>query len=193
MIYSLQGKIKGVGDSFVVVETGGVGFKISSDSRTLRKLSKAEGAVKLFCYPYFREERFELYGFLEEETLRLFELLNTVAGIGPKTALGILDIAPVANIMAAIIEKKADFLTQSSGIGRKTAERIILELHSKIKLPKAKVLAEKIDIDREIEEVLVGLGYARNEVKRVVEAVPAEAKTLEERLRAALRTLSRVK
>lgn len=193
MIYSVEGKIVGQGDFFVVVEIGGLGLKISTDARTLREISKTGDKVKLFCYLYVREDQLELYGFKEEETLRLFEMLNTVAGIGPKTALGILDVDTVPNIMAAIIERRAELLTRTSGIGRKTAERIILELHGKIKLPKTKALTEKMDIDREVEEALTGLGYARTEVRKAVEAVPETEKTLEERLKFALKTLSRAK
>ena len=193
MIYSVKGKVTDEGDSFVVIEVGGVGFRVSTDSRTLRNIAGAEGEVKLFCYTYFREDRLELYGFNEEETLRLFEMLITVSGIGPKTALGILDVDTVPNIMAAIIEKRVELLTRTSGIGRKTAERIILELHSKIKLPKAKMLTEKMDVDREIEEALAGLGYGRTDIRRAIEAVPESEKTLEERLKFALKSLGRRK
>ncbi|MFH0712405.1 MAG: Holliday junction branch migration protein RuvA [Candidatus Jorgensenbacteria bacterium] len=193
MIYSVKGKVTGRGDSFVVIEVGGVGFKVSTDSRTLREIAGTNEEVKLFCYTYFRDDRLELYGFKEEETLRLFEMLNTVGGIGPKTALGILDVDTIPNIMAAIIEKRAELLTRTSGIGRKTAERIILELHGKIKLPKAKMLTEKMDIDREIEEALAGLGYGRGDIRRAIEAVPESEKTLEERLKYALKSLGRRK
>ncbi len=193
MIYSVKGKVTGEGDSFVVIEVGGVGFRVSTDSRTLRNIAGAEGEVKFFCHTYFREDRLELYGFNEEETLRLFEMLITVSGIGPKTALGILDVDTIPNIMAAIIEKRAELLTRTSGIGRKTADRIILELHSKIKLPKAKLLTEKMDVDREIEEALAGLGYGRTDIRRAIEAVPESEKTLEERLKFALKSLGRRK
>ncbi|MBI4033957.1 MAG: Holliday junction branch migration protein RuvA [Candidatus Brennerbacteria bacterium] len=193
MIYSLKGKVTGRGDSFLVLEVGGVGFKVSTVSRTLRDAAKSAGEVKLFCYPYIREEQLELYGFREEEALRLFEMLNTVAGIGPKTALGILEVDTVPNIMAAIIGRRAELLTRTSGIGRKTAERIILELQSRIKLPKAKALTEKMDIDREVEEALIGLGYGRGDVREAVRLVPESEKTLEERLKFALKSLSRAK
>lgn len=194
MIYTLLGKVAGRGDSFVVLEVGGIGFKVFTNNRTLKEISKIRKEIKLFCYVYGREERIELYGFQEEQTLKLFEMLNTVAGIGPKTALGILNTDTVSNIMAAIIERRAELLTRTSGIGRKTAERIILELHSKARLPKAKALTEKMDIDQEVEEALVGLGYGRSEVRRAIETIShEEEKTLEGRLRLALKSLSRAK
>jgi Holliday junction DNA helicase RuvA len=95
--------------------------------------------------------------------------------------------------MAAILEKKVEFLTRTSGIGRKTAERIILELHNKIKLPESKALTEKMSLDIEVEEALAGLGYRRADIKKALAGVGAEAKTLEERLRKTLKILSQTK
>lgn len=193
MFYSLHGLIGGRGENFFVVTTGGIGFKVLGSKQTLMGLPAVGSTVDVFCFLYVREDQLELYGFLEEEALKLFLMLNTVAGVGPKTALGILDIDTVPKIMAAILEKKADFLTKTSGIGKKTAERIILELQNKIKLPGAKTLTEQMGIDMEVEEALVGLGYARSAVRRVLSELAPELKTLEERLRAALRSLSRQK
>lgn len=194
MLYTLKGKLVGRGDGFLVVEvggpTGGLGFKVFTNSEILSKFPQ-NSLIKLFCFLYIRDDRIELYGFLEEQALKLFEMLNAVAGIGPKTALGILDIDTVPNLMAAIIEKRAELLSRTSGIGRKTAERIILELHSKIKLSEAKTLTEKMDIDIEVEEALTSLGYSRSQVKRALSETGGEAKTLEEKLKQALRSLGR--
>jgi len=93
--------------------------------------------------------------------------------------------------MAAIIENRPDLLTRASGIGRKTAERVILELKSKIKLKTAKTLTEKLDLDTEVEEALVGLGYSRRQVREVLSRIPPEIKKIEDRLREALRLLSK--
>ena len=192
MLYTLKGIVVQRGDDFLVIECGGVGLKAFTNKETLRKLKSGSG-VKLFCFLYIRDDQLELYGFLEEQALKLFEMLNSVAGVGPKTALGVLDVDTVPNIMAAIIERRADFLTRTSGIGRKTAERIILELKSKVKLSGAGRLTEKMDIDMEVEEALTGLGYSRGEVRRVLSELGEETKTLEERLRQALRVLGRAK
>ena len=193
MLYTLRGKLVKIGDNFLVLENAGFGFKVFTNSEILSKLEKNAGEITLFCFLYVREESFELYGFLEEEALKLFEMLNSVAGIGPKTALGILDIDRIENIMAAIIERRAELLTRSSGIGQKTAERIILELHSKIKLPKAGAFTRIMDINMEVEEALIGLGYPRLQVRRALSELPPESKSLEERLRQALKLLSRTK
>lgn len=191
MIYTLAGKLAEHGENYVIVEVGGFGLKVLADSRTLANLPPLGSEIKLFSFLYVREERVELYGFLREGELKLFEMLNTVAGIGPKTALGIISTDSVENIMAAIIEKRTELLTRTSGIGQKTAERIILELHNKIKLPKAKSLAEAMDINLEVEEALVGLGYNRGEVRKVLAGGEGGGQTLEERLKQALKCLAK--
>ena len=152
----------------------------------------ADSEAKIFCYLYMREEIGpELYGFIKEEELNFFGLLNSISGIGPKSALNILAIDKLENIMAAIIENRPDLLTRASGIGQKTAERIILELKSKIKLKLSKTLTQKIDLDTEVEEALVGLGYSRRQVREILGKIPADIKKIEERLREALRFLSK--
>ena len=92
--------------------------------------------------------------------------------------------------MAAILEKKTELLTRTSGIGKKTAERIILELQTKIKIPGSKTLTERMGLDMEVEEALISLGYSRQEVRRVLSELNPNLKTIEERLRAALKNLS---
>lgn len=197
MLYTLKGIVTSRGEGFLVVEVGSspagsLGFKVFTNNETLSKLPQ-DSEVKLFCFLYIRNDQMELYGFLEEQALKLFEMLNAVAGVGPKTALGVLDVDTVPNLMAAIIEKRTELLSRTSGIGKRTAERIILELHSKIKLPEAKTLTEKMDIDVEAEEALMSLGYSRNQVRRALSEVGSHAKTLEEKLKQALGSLGRAK
>lgn len=174
-----------------MIEWNGLGFKVHTNARTLSLLPPVGGEVKLYCFLYVREERIELFGFYSEEDLTMFEMLNSVAGVGPKTALGVLDIDRVPNIMAAILEKRADVLTHASGIGKKTAERIILELQNKVKLP-AGHETNSMNINHEVEDVLVGLGYARHDVRAVLQNMKGE-ESIEERLRHALRELGATK
>jgi len=191
VIYNIVGKVVERGDNFFILEVLGIGFKIFSNNRTLNKLPSLSAKVKVFTFLYLREDCFELYGFLKEEELRLFEMLNAVAGVGPKTALSILDADSIENIMAAIIERRAEFLMRSSGIGRKTAERIILELHNKIKLPQASSLTKAIDLNTEVEEILISLGYKRAEIRKALASLKIEPnQKLEERLRLVLKILS---
>lgn len=177
---------------FVVVDVCGIGFKIFMSPGTIKKLPVTGSDVKCFSSLYVRDEGLELYGFLEEPELKLFELLTTVSGIGPKTALSVLGVDSVQNITAAILEKRAELLTKTSGIGKKTAERVILELHNKLELPHSFKITETMDVDSEVEDVLVGLGYVRSEVRKSLRSLGAEFKTFEERLRQTLKIFGRV-
>jgi len=192
MIHYLTGKVIGRGENFAVIDNNGIGFKVFLTSENINNLPATDSAVKIFCYLYIREETGpELYGFLKEEEVNFFGLLNSISGIGPKTALNILSIDRLENIMAAIIENRPDLLTRASGIGQKTAERIILELKSKIKLKTAKTLTQKLDLDTEVEEALVGLGYSRRQVRDILTKIPADIKKIEDRLKEALRFLNK--
>lgn len=191
MLYTISGKLTAKGADAFVLEWNGMGLRFMTHGRAATKLPPAGTALSVYCFLYVREEQPELYGFLDEQSLKLFELLNGVSGIGPRTALAILDVDSVENLMAAIIERRADLLTKASGIGRKTAERAILELSNKIKLPHPGATVLAMDVDRDVEDVLVGLGYRRERVREVLRNLGKEGRTAEERLRLALRGLSR--
>ena len=191
MLHTIRGMITAKYDDSVVLDWNGMGFKVHTNARTLSLLPPEGREAKLFCHLFVREDRIELYGFFAEEDLTMFEMLNSVGGVGPKTALGVLDIDRVPNIMAAILEKRADVLTHASGIGKKTAERIILELQNKVKLPEGHE-TKSMNVNHEVEDVLVGLGYARHDVRAVLQSMKGE-ETLEERLRHALRELGTTK
>lgn len=191
MLHSVHGKIIEKGIDFVIVEVGGLGLKAHANAQTLQGLS-AGSVATLYTRLFVREEKFELFGFQSEEELTFFEILNSVAGVGPKTALGVLNLDKVPNIMAAILEKRVDVLTRASGIGKKTAERIILELQSKINLPVGAGSSKELDVNREVEEVLVSLGYGRNDVRDVLRGLSG-SEGIEARLRHALRELGSTK
>lgn len=191
MIYTLEGVLKSVGDNFLVLGVGGIGFKVYTNKQTVAGAPQAGEPLSLFCYTYVREDALDLYGFRDEGALKLFELLNAVSGIGPKTALAILDLDTVPNIMAAIIEKRTDLISRAPGIGEKTAGRVVLELQNRIKLPKANALSQAMGVNAEVEEALVGLGYNRSDVRKVLGEVGNDKKTLEERLREALKIMGR--
>lgn len=190
MIRTLRGILKEIGTDFVVVETAGVGFKIFSNKKTIDSLTGKKGEVKLYCHLYVRENTLELYGFRDARTLRLFEMLDSISGIGPKTALGVLDADVTEKIITAIVEKKADFLARTPGIGRKTAERVILELHNKINFPDSAEIAKTMDTDKDLEDALVGLGYSRRDARAAIARLGSKPSDLNSRLREALKYLS---
>ncbi len=194
MIYSLSGKIVEKKENFFVIDVGGVGFKVSSNAETLYKLPSRGEEVLVYSHLHVKEDALELYGFLNEGELKFFEMLITVSGVGPRTALLILDLDSFPNVMAAIVGKKADVLSRAPGIGKKTAERIILELQNKINVSEVKGLDKATEVNVEVEDALVGLGYDRRTVKGVLSAmndVPNAG--VEEKLRGALKVLGEKK
>ena len=126
MIYSLNGRLTSKGDNFAIVETCGIGFKVFLPRLSLAKLSFGAEPIALFCYLHLREDGAELYGFLNEGDRSFFELLNSVNGVGPKTALAIMSVEKVESLTAAILENRPDLLTRTAGVGKKIAERVVL-------------------------------------------------------------------
>lgn len=189
MIYSLNGRLSVVKENYIVVDTGGIGFKVFVSSNAAQSLPQAGSNVNLFCYLHLRENGVELYGFSSDQELNLFEKLISITGIGPKTALGVLTIAKIDQIIAAINQGKADLLTKASGIGRKTAERIILELKGKLKSEFSEQIVGQMESDLDIEEALVGLGYSRQQAKTAISKVDAKTASFEDRLKEALKKI----
>jgi Holliday junction DNA helicase RuvA len=194
MIYSLLGKIVEKKENFFVIDVGGVGFKVFSNAETLYKLPSGGEGVTVYSHLHVKEDVLDLYGFLNEGELKFFEMLITVSGVGPRTALLILDLDSFPNVMAAIVGKRADVLSRAPGIGKKTAERIILELQNKINISEVKGLDRATEVNVEVEDALVGLGYDRRVVKGVLSAmndIPNAG--VEEKLRSALKALGEKK
>ncbi|OGI88057.1 Holliday junction DNA helicase RuvA [Candidatus Nomurabacteria bacterium RIFCSPLOWO2_01_FULL_33_24] len=189
MIYQISGKLTLVASDFVVIETGGVGYKIYVSSNTLSKIKKKEkGNVSLFIYQAVRENSLDLYGFYNNEELSFFEKLIGVSGIGPKSSLGILSLAPVETLSKAIGSGNTSYLTKISGIGKKTAERIVLELKDKLGLQKGGF--EKIFKDEaDVLEALLSLGYKSSEAREALKKIPDEIVGTSNRVKGALKIL----
>src|SRR3989344_7108830 len=126
MIGRIEGTVSAKRAGFVILSAGGVGYKIAATRETLAKLKEKE-SVSLWTHLVVREDALDLYGFRGEEEMRLFELLLGVPGIGPKHSLAILNIASVENLRSAIAAGYSSYLTKVSGVGKKTAEKIVLE------------------------------------------------------------------
>ena len=192
MIYSVAGKLALKADHFVVVETGGLGLKLMVSERTVKELPPVGAThVALYSYLHVRENGMELYGFLSEEELIYFEMLISVSGVGPKSALAILDVARLDELSAAIKEGRPDLLTRASGIGRKTAERVIVELRTKVQSAKSGLVVEKMETDSDLIEALSNLGYRREDARVALTKVDPKVHGLEARLKAALAILAK--
>jgi Holliday junction DNA helicase RuvA len=187
MIYSISGKLIAKKEGFIAVEASGVSFKIFIPAMVMQNLPSIGGEIKIFCYLYLRQDGLELYGFLGEQELNLFEKLNSVSGVGPKSALGILSVAKSDQLIAAINEGKVDLLTRASGIGKKTAERIVLELKGKLNIEAPEKLLTLMESDVELEETLISLGYTKQEAKSAISKINPKITGFKERLKEALK------
>lgn len=185
MIGHIEGAVIKKGTGYVIVSAGGVGYKISGTRETLANLGSG-GTAALFTHLAVRENALDLYGFSSEEELRVFELLQTVSGIGPKSALAILDVAPVEALRSAVSAGNISYLTNVSGIGRKTAEKIVLELKDKIGAPEG---GDQLRGDEEALFAMRALGYTQHEAREALRKVPQSVAGTNERLREALKIL----
>ncbi len=188
MIGHLSGVVVAIRTGFAIISAGGVGYKVSTTREMLASL-KPEKSVALWTHLAVRETALDLYGFATEDELRIFELLLTVSGIGPKSGLAILDIATVETLRSAISAGNASYLTKVAGIGKKTAEKIVLELQEKIGAPTGGGAAMKGD--SEALEAMLALGYSQAEARDALRKVPSEIERSGDRLREALRLLGR--
>lgn len=187
MISFLSGTVAEKGARFAVLDVGGVGYRVFATKDTLRAL-KAGAKVKLQTHHAVREDAEELYGFLEEDDLKLFELLLGVPGIGPKTALNILNVATPETLRRSISSGETAYLTKISGIGRKTADKIILELKEKLGAGKeGTTLKEEVDA----LEALKSLGYSHDESREALRALSKDISGTSERVKHALKLLGK--
>lgn len=190
MIYRLKGEILAKGHNFTVLDVGGVGYKVFAGARTLALLHSEQEAV-LFIHQHFSDTETSLYGFVAEGELRLFEQLISVSGVGPRSGLAILEVAEPERVASAISSGRADLLSQASGVGAKTAARIIVELKGKVFAEGADSTVAAMEADSDVVEALVSLGYSRDAARAALQSVSVENQTTEGRLKAALQLLSR--
>ena len=190
MISYLSGKIKSKDLKSLCINVGGIGYRVYTTLRILDKAVLGQ-EIELYTYLNVREDALELYGFENTEELELFTKLISVSGIGPKSALGVFTIAKAMEIKQAIANGDPALLTRVSGIGKKTADRIIVELRNKIGEIKitGKEYGNLAPSDADAIDALVGLGYSSSQA---VEALrQAEEGTVEDRLRQALKILGK--
>jgi Holliday junction DNA helicase RuvA len=189
MIYQISGLLTGKKEAFAVIEAGGIGYKVFASKRTLGALPAIGQEVIFFCHHRVSESDMSLYGFPTEAELQFFEQLLSVSGVGPRSALSILDVADLMNLQAAIKEGRPDLLTKASGVGRKTAERIIIELKDKLIVEGSVGKVEKMETDSDLVEALANLGFRKEEAAHALRQVGEEVKGMETRLKAAFKIL----
>ncbi len=189
MFASLRGKIIEKKLQSVIIEVAGIGYEVFLLPEAKAKIKEGK-EVFLYIYHYMREDAEDLYGFLEKEQLEFFSLLNEVAGIGPKTALGILGVATIDILKEAITNEDESVLTKVSGIGKKTAGRIVLELKNKISVPAdfGRAFGGK---EKEALEALMSLGYSLQDAREILKEKPKELKETKEIVHWALKKLGK--
>lgn len=186
MIGLIQGKVVGAySNTIAILTNGGVAYEVHVVAPFFMTVREGQ-TLKLFTYLKVSDSGMELFGFSVIEEKLFFELLITVNGVGPRTALNILSLGSLNDIKSAIARADVTYLTQVSGIGRKTAERIVIELKNKVTGNNEQGTGGMGESLGEVVEALVGLGYSRDEARDVVKELDAKGKSTEALLKVAL-------
>lgn len=189
MISALSGTVRHKDLHTLVIDVNGVGYKVSVSTDTALEATPGS-PIFLWTHLAVRETSLDLYGFPDKESLEIFELLITISGIGPKTALGIMNVASPEMLRQAVGTGDTSYLTRVSGIGKKNAEKIVLELKDKMKVSESdRTLDTKGEGDA--LEALVSLGYSERDAREALKQVPKETKGASERVKGALKVLSK--
>lgn len=188
MIGSLKGKVTQKAANYIILETNSVGYKVFAPQILLVTM-KVGQELSLMIHTYVREDQLTLYGFQTLPELEFFEMLLTVSGVGPKSALGIMSLANIEMIKSAIVSEDPSVFTKVSGIGRKTAERVIVELKEKLKDEKSAAPVAREHSDA--MDALVSLGYSQQEARDALKTVPKETANLQDKIKIALKALSK--
>ena len=188
MIASISGTIRHKGMHHLVVDVAGVGYKIFVTTDTALEREVGE-SVFLWTHLAVRETALDLFGFSEREDVETFELLITISGIGPKTALGILNVASPTMLRQAVASDDTSYLTKVSGIGKKNAEKIVLELRDKL-VTTADDKRSDLRSEGDALEALVSLGYSERDAREALKQIPKEIEGTSERVKQALKNLS---
>ena len=193
MIAHLRGKLISRHPNQAVLETGGVGYDVTISIPTFSELPATGSEVALHIHTHVREDQIALYGFLRQEEKQLFEKLITVSGIGPKLAITLLSGMPAEEMKSAILGNDLVRLTKVPGIGRKTAERLVLELRDKLPLPgepRLEAQPSLTAVQQDVLSALVNLGYQRGAAEKALTAVEKNG-SFETTFRAALALMAK--
>ena len=165
------GRLKGItvyrGSNYLIIEAQGVGYKVFTTSATIARIGEQKEKI-LWTHTAVRENAIDLYGFSSEEELAFFRLLMSVSGIGPKSALGILNAAEVASLKRAIASGDPSLLTRVYGLGKKSAERIVVELRERIQKEGFGGAEAALSMEGEALEALEALGYRKEEAREAL-------------------------
>ncbi len=199
MIAFIKGKVADITEEGVILENNGLGYRIFTSSTVQAQLSSGN-EVKLYTYLNVREDAIQLYGFLTKDDLKVFKLLITVSGIGPKAGLSILSVMSGNDLRYAVMSGDSKAISKAPGVGAKTAQKVILELKDKLKLEDILDASEnaeisnssegQADIRKEAALALAALGYSQTEAMKAVRKCEiTEETTVEDLLKLALKKM----
>jgi Holliday junction DNA helicase RuvA len=187
MIATLSGEITQIEENAVIIENGGVGLRVFVP-KPLRDRLKTGGTIFLFTHLVVREDDWKLYGFETQADRELFITLLSVDGVGPRTALAVLSTLNLDTVQRAVFGEEPDLLSRVPGVGKKTAQKMVLYLHDRLQpVSGLEKLASMSDSDSEVLAALTALGYSVVEAQTAIQSIPKDApEDVEERLRLAL-------
>lgn len=198
----IKGEFIGINKEYIILESNNIGYKIFTSGNTIANMPKVSDEVKLYIEQIVRQDFIGLYGFLTRDELKMFNLLLSINGVGAKAALSLLSISTVLNLKYAIIMGDEKHITRAPGIGKKTAQRIILELKDKLKKDDMKNDDSNLEMDmgmldaiagyeantKEAIEALIALGYTDKEAEKIIEKVD-KTQTIENIIKESLKLL----
>ena len=191
MIGQLTGSFSHSGERFIILSVRGVGYKVFTTPENIATLQASSQETTVWTHLVVREDALDLYGFTTEQELEFFELLLTVSGIGPKSALAILSLAGMDTLRQSIITNNTEYLTKIGGIGKKSAEKIVLELKDRVRKLSASLPTKDLDTHDEVLSALESLGYSLKEAREAVKKIPTEMKDTGEKIKQALKQLGK--
>ncbi len=198
MISFIKGNIEILKENFLVIENNGIGYKINISGKLYTYLSKNRENIKLYTFMNVKEGDISLFGFLTLEELQLFEKLITVSGVGPKGAIALLNIMNPQEIISAIITSDIKTLSSGQGIGKKIAQRMVLELKDKVDIidainikPETVEDIEENDTTKETLEALLALGFTRQEILKVINGIEDKNIPVEKMISLCLRKMNK--
>ena len=190
MIVGIQGVLESVGPDWVHIRVGGVTLQVFVPETAIGELGAVGGQVDLYTHLRLRDEQPVLYGFTTQASLELFQLLNGVSGVGPRLALALLSKLGASTLNQAIVSGDIASLASATGVGRRTASRIVLDLKGKVEADDFEALPGQGTDDVEVIAALTALGYSNNEARRAVANMDrSEELTLEDRIRLVLQQI----
>lgn len=198
MFAYIKGKLEMKLNNYVVIDVGGIGYKIFMSSKGIENIGEIGECVKIHTYYYVREDNISIYGFRTNEELRMFELLLSVSGIGAKSAIAMLSSITPSEFALAIISNDISKIVKIPGIGNKTAQRIILELKDKLKteeaIDKNLEIKNAIDKDENVKEAISALqilGYTKKEIEDAMKKIELNNLSVEDIIRKCLSLLGK--